>query len=123
MKIAHIAIVVKDLNISANFYTNILGFKKIGEFDDERLRFLYLSNDQEVIELLQYKITDDKSRNYGTIDHLAFSVQDLDKEIKILKEHQIELAFEQPRVAIEGKSIMFFYGPDRERIEYIEEKI
>lgn len=121
MKIAHIGIVVKDLKISADFYINILGFKKIGEFDDERLSFIYLSNDGDVIELLKYKITDNKLRNYGTIDHLAFNVQDLDKEIKYLKEHQIELAFDQPRFAIGGKRIMFFYGPDRERIEYIEE--
>ena len=86
------------------------------------MSFVYLQSGSQVIELLQYYSEDDNIRGLGVIDHIAFTVKDIDKEICKLKELNIELVFDSPREILGGKRIMFFYGPDNERIEFIQER-
>ena len=117
-EIAHIAIVVKDIEVSSDFYQKVLKCKVIGSNENERLRFLYLKCGVNTIELLQYK-KDDIHRGRGIIDHLAFNVENLDLEIKRLKDLKVHLEFEEPKDA-NGMKIIFFNGPDGERMEFME---
>ena len=51
MKLAHIAIVVKDITKSSTFYSEALGCEIINKFNDERISFVYLQSGNQVIEL------------------------------------------------------------------------
>ncbi len=119
LKIAHIAIVTKDIEKSKDFYIKVLGAKVVGITENERLKFVYLNTGGQVIELLQYHEIEQKEREKGTIDHIAFYVDDLEKEIKRLKKLDVEFLFDSVR-EVNNMKIMFFAGPDGERIELME---
>lgn len=117
-EIAHIAIVVQDIEKSKEFYVKVLKCEVIGRNENERLKFLYLKCGNNTIELLQY-LSEDSKRGRGNIDHIAFNVINLDMEIKRLKELDVSFVFDKPR-EVNEKKIIFFTGPDGERIEFME---
>lgn len=118
-KIAHIAIVVKDIEVSKKFYSSILNAKYLGENMTERLNFAYLDIGGQTIELLKYNETENVKRKKGVIDHIAFYVEDIEKEVERLRKLGIGLLFDNVR-EVNDMKIMFFEGPDGERIEIME---
>ncbi|MBS4539086.1 VOC family protein [Clostridium sp. D2Q-11] len=116
--IAHIAVVVKNIDKSKEFYQKVLGCEVEGDFEDDRLKFLYLKSGNGIIELLQYK-EKDVERSRGIIDHIAFTVEDLDKAIKRAKQYNALFIFDEPKI-VNSMKIIFIEGPDGERIEFIE---
>lgn len=119
MKIGHTAIVVNDMEKSKAFYSKVLGGEIVGQSSTDRLEFTYLDVGGLIIELLKYTDVEVGERSRGAIDHIAFFVDDLNKEINRLKELRVELLFEEPR-KVNDMIIMFFTGPDGERIEFME---
>ena len=88
--IHHIAIICSDYQKSKHFYTEILGLEIIREvYRKERLSYkLDLAlNDVYVIELFSFPDPPTRpSRPEATgLRHLAFEVNDLEKEVKRLK--------------------------------------
>lgn len=117
--IAHIGIVVKDADKSLEFYTTVLGCKRQESYQDERLRLEFITAGQQTIELIQYTQDAVSERGAGIVDHIAFYVNDLEAEIAKLRQQQVELLLDQPKV-VGDKKIMFFSGPDGERLELVQ---
>lgn len=121
-QLAHLGIVVKNCELSSKFYSTILGFTLLDTIANEQLKIVYLQSGALTIELLEYLIPPSLVREAGTYDHLAFTVPDIQVAIASLKGQGIEFLSHKPRIALNGKKIIFFTGPDGERIELIEDK-
>lgn len=116
---SHIGIVVKDMDESVDFYTRVLGCKVHKQHQDESIQFTLLKAGNQQIELLKFP-HDNKERKEGVISHIAFTVEDLVKEINRLKDLGVKLATDQPRKVMAGLKIFFFTGPSGESIEFVQ---
>ncbi|MBP2663877.1 MAG: methylmalonyl-CoA epimerase [Firmicutes bacterium] len=117
--VAHIGIVVKNMDKSLEFYTTVLGCRLEESYQDERVHLAFVKAGQQTIELIQYQEDSVQVRGAGIVDHIAFAVTDIELEIAKLQQHNVTLLFEQPKV-VSGKKIMFFTGPDGERLELVQ---
>lgn len=116
---AHIGVVVTNVDTSMDFYTRVLGCQVEDTYQDERIRLVFIKSGQQTIELIQYKEDPAGARGAGRVDHIAFSVTDLAAELERLRQHNVPLLFDQPKV-VGDKKIMFFTGPDGERLEFLQ---
>lgn len=121
LNMAHVGVVVKNLNESISFYTKVLECEISGTSENERLKIVYLSAGSSTIELLKYKQDDNNGREKGVIDHIAFYVTNMEDALIKVEEYGAEMLYDKPRDNGYQK-IMFFLGPDGERIEFIEPK-
>lgn len=120
LELNHIGLMVKDIDRSMNFYTNILGFS-IGDYKaDENLKILLLHNKTITIELIERSSDPITPRKAGFWDHLTFQVGDINLALEMLKAQKVELIDIEPRESLLGRKVLFFLGPDGERIEFIE---
>ena len=120
-KVAHIGLVVKDVEQSAEFYCKVLGCTKVDEQVDDRLKIWVLRAGNQLIELLQYLKVDQGERGAGAIDHICFQVDDMDDAVAKLRAAGVKLLFDAPRLFGNGRKIFFFAGPDGERLEFLQE--
>ncbi|MDD4802014.1 MAG: VOC family protein [Syntrophomonas sp.] len=120
--LSHLGIIVKNCELSARFYCENLGCTITGTMANEQLEVVNLQSGSLTIELLEYLETPSSIREAGALDHLAFAVSDIHAVIAELKEKGIAFLTDKPRDAMNGKKIIFFTGPDGERIELVEEK-
>ncbi len=121
-KLAHIGIVVTDAEKSRKFYSEFCGCKAVKLIEDERYKLQFLDADGQTIILLQLLEGDPEgNRICGVIDHLAFQVKDIDAAVKKLRLAGVPLQMEKPKVEIIGARVIYFYGPDGERLEYVED--
>lgn len=135
----HVGVSVKDIEESARFYTEVMGMEeeyrthnkgeKISQIvgvENADIDVCVVRRNNVKIELLDYKNNDLKKQNShirqdepGLI-HLAFLVDDVDKEYERIK----ALGFKfnaPPMVAREnGPKITYFKGPDNVIIEIFE---
>ncbi|HEX3012067.1 MAG TPA: VOC family protein [Syntrophomonadaceae bacterium] len=121
-KLAHTGIVVGDCERSAQFYKQVLGCEYIEDFENDSTRIIFLRLENGILELIQHKDVAAEYRQAGPIDHLALAVKNIDTEVLRLKKLGIPCLFEEPKEVLKGKRIMFFSGPDGERLEFIEEE-
>ncbi|MGE5627854.1 MAG: VOC family protein [Solirubrobacterales bacterium] len=117
--IAHIGVVVKDLETSKKFYSEVLGLKECRSHEDERLKIAFMDSGNGIIELIQYT-AEGLERTSGVVDHIAFKVTDIEESVDKLKNAGVKLIFDAPKPFEEGK-IFFFYGPDGERLEFVQD--
>ena len=120
-KLAHIGIVVQSCERSVEFYTRVLGLELVDRHNNKELTIIELKTGSLVIELLQYLSAPPEPRGTGIYDHLAFMVEDIESEMARLRGYGVVFLAEKPRLALNGKKIIFFTGPDGERIELLEE--
>lgn len=109
-KLRHIALVVKDLERSANFYASAFGMQRSELSEGPTARRIYLSDGVINLALLQYKGTtgsglDDPSKFVGA-HHFGFQVDDL----------------EESRAAIEAAGGTYFFDLGQEGDEGFERK-
>lgn len=116
---SHIGIVVKNVDESIDFYTRVLGGKVHNQYQDENIQIALLKVGNQVIELLKFS-QENKERKEGVISHIAFSVEDIVKQINRLKDLGVSLDTEQPRETATGSKIFFFTGPSGESIEFVQ---
>lgn len=121
-KLAHAGVVVGDCERSAEFYRQVLDCEFMEDFEDKNIKIIFLKLDGGVLELIQHKNITAEYRPAGPIDHLALAVTDIDAEVDRLKKLGIDCLFEEPKEVLKGKRIMFFSGPDGEKLEFIEIK-
>ncbi len=119
--IAHLGLVVKDIAKSKNFYCKVLDCTLKGEWQTQDLKAIELLSGSLIIELLEYQSPGKEVRTQGIYDHLAFNTDNIADSISYLKELEIEFETAAPRQLMNGKKIIFFHGPDGERIELVEE--
>lgn len=115
----HVGIVVSDTNISMQFYCKALGCIVDGCYADDTIRLTYLKAGTQTIELIQYVRQAAARTQAGPVDHLAFTVQNMEAAIARLKSAGAVFCFETPKL-VNNRKIIFFTGPDGERLELIE---
>lgn len=123
-KLEHVGVMVKDMDVSIRFYTEVIGLQLVGrERLDEETELSFLSfpaTDNVQVELISRG--HDELPEKGKVDHIAFTVSDIESEIERLKGLGVKMIDEEPRTILGGVKIAFFYGPDGERLEYYKPK-
>lgn len=115
----HIGLVVKDIDVSSNFYCQVLGCEFCDRIETEDATLLFLKAGDETLELIKYRKIDNSIRGAGVVDHIAFTVPDMDTAIEKLVLFKVPLLLDKPK-ELPDKAIMFFSGPDGERLEFIQ---
>jgi methylmalonyl-CoA/ethylmalonyl-CoA epimerase len=113
-KIEHIGIAVKDIKEVSSFYKDVFGCSFSGEMEipERKLRIAFTEISGVKLEFLMpmdkesviAKFIDKKGEG---IHHICFEVDDVDKATFELREQDIELVDDKPRVGAEGKKIVF----------------
>jgi lactoylglutathione lyase len=120
-KVAHIGVVVKDADQSSLFYQQILNCEVVNSYRDERIKLIFLNSGGQTIELVQHlQRSTPEQRSAGIVDHIAFEVEDVSAEMERLRAAGITTLSDKPQSL--GKSLKncFFFGPDGERLEFIQ---
>ncbi len=151
MKIAphHMGVYCNDIDESIGFYTDILGFRHLFSTEtmegDKPLKMAWVkSDDGMIIELLEQEDKSTIEAANNCLNHFAVRVTDMDEIVGVLNAHGIAIEagpfdalcpFDRPlddkdsdvfTVYGEGGAklkIMFFRGPDSERIEAVRDNI
>lgn len=122
-KMEHVAIIVKDMDRSIQFYSEIFGFKVRlrGSNPNREMAFIYLESqpDMEIELIRDNKFLGEYSEN-GIVNHLAFTVTNIDEEIRYLKEKEIEFSSDEVKPTLEGGRMILFRGPDEELLQLVE---
>ena len=118
--LAHIGVMVKDIDASLDFYTNTLGFEIQSVQDLGRTKLVFLQAGTCVIELVPVNETED--RQAGPVDHICLEVEDIGPFVERLKAKGVKLEKETYSDVglFGGIRNIFFRGPDDERIEFFD---
>jgi lactoylglutathione lyase len=123
-KLEHIGVKVSNMDRSIQFYKDVLGLELVGRSQvNEQLELAFLSypdTDNIQIELISRRSDDLPAA--GIVDHMAFTVTDIEAEVERLKSLGVKMIDEAPReLNISGiVKIAFFYGPDGEKLEFFQ---
>lgn len=114
--IEHIAIAVKNLDESINFYENTFGLKcyLIEEVVDQKVRTAFFNVGGTKIELVestdsQGTIAKFIEKHGEGIHHIAFAVNDVESSLKEMESKGIKLIDRMPRPGSEGFDIAFLH--------------
>lgn len=122
-KMEHIAIMVKNMNETIKFYSEMFGFnvRLRGSRPDREMAFIYLESQPDMeIELIQDINTVVEYNEDGIVNHLAFTVNNIEEEIKELTKKGIIFTSDEIKPTLEGGRNIFFHGPNRELLQLIE---
>jgi methylmalonyl-CoA/ethylmalonyl-CoA epimerase len=115
-KIEHIGIAVKDLNASNQLFEKLFGNPpyKEEEVASEGVKTSFFMNGPNKIELLEP--TNDSSpiakfleKKGEGIHHIAFDVEDIEKEIVRLQEEGFVLINDKPKKGADNKLVVFLH--------------
>jgi len=114
--IEHIGIAVKNLEEAIKFYEEKLGLKcySIEEVKDQKVKTAFFKIGQTKIELLESTSPDGpigkfiEKRGAG-VHHLAFSVNNIEKQLKDAEDNGVLLIDKNPRKGAEGLDIAFLH--------------
>lgn len=121
--LGHVAIKVKDLDVSLDFYREKLGFEEM----------LRLKNDDGSTWLVYLRITDlhyleifpgaenDRAPGWNAngVNHMCFTIEDLDGTVERIKAQGIELT-SSIQMGQDGNRQAWIEDPDGNRIEMME---
>jgi len=115
-QIDHIGIAVKDLDEQMKFYTDVLGLicSGIEEVPDQKVKVAIFPVGEVRIELLQPTAQDSPiakflERKGEGIHHVAYSITDLEGNLKRLEAKQVQLIDSKPRIGAGGHKIAFLH--------------
>jgi lactoylglutathione lyase len=122
-RLEHVGIMVKDIQVSIEFYSKIIGLKLKGELDHPngviKLAFLGFDQSEETeIELIQGY--NDSLPAEGKVHHIALTVDNVKEEHERLKSLNVTFIEEEITTLPNGARYIFFTGPDGEWIELFE---
>jgi catechol 2,3-dioxygenase-like lactoylglutathione lyase family enzyme len=126
-RLGHVVVMVKDLERSMNFYTQVLGFKVSDVYPEEMqpggFAFLRCGTDHHSIALVGGGAGESKQRE---LHHIAFEVGTVEEVFHVrdrLREHKVPITFEGRRragcqISVEfldpdGHSIEIYWGLDQ----------
>ena len=117
--LAHIGVMVKDMDVSLDFYKR-LGFVLDKEEQMGEVRLAFLHAGSCIIELVA--LGDGAERKAGVVDHIAVTVDDIAAAIDnaIAKGIEIDASTVRTSQILGGLKNVFFHGPDGERLEFVE---
>ena len=120
-KLLHTRMRVSDLDLTIQFYTDVLGLEVLERKTSPRgsqLAFLKVPNSDELIELTSFppsgpvKVQED-------LVHLAFQVDNLDDTIVSLNAKGVKIT-DGPTATSSGSRFIFIDAPDGYEVELIE---
>lgn len=121
--LAHVSIFVQNIARSCLLYQDILEFVPDDEQVNDRMRILLLKKGGATLELIQHTPARELTRTPGPINHIALKVEDMDALVRELRAKGYEFETDDPIEAPDafgGIKLIFFAGPDGERIELIQ---
>ena len=119
IRIEHIGIAVKNIGLSNELFSKIIGkghYKK-EDVASENVSTSFFKTGESKIELLEStsgesaisKFIEKKGEG---IHHIAFEVDDIEAEIKRLKQEGFRLINEQPKIGADNKLVCFIHPKD-----------
>ncbi len=130
-KIEHIGIAVDSLAQSIPLFEKLLNTPcyKTEEVWSEKVRTAFFKKGETKIELLESIAEDSVVKKFlqkkgEGIHHIAFEVEDIEEEMKRLKEQGFTLLYEQPKEGADNKLICFLHPKNTNHIliELCQEK-
>ncbi len=130
MILAHTSIRTSNIDKSINFYTKLIGLKLQGrhEIPQNNAEIAFLQDPDKkgsLLELTYYrkqeKFIQPEYEN-RIFDHLAFTVQNMQKTIDTLRKNNVTITDEPYTLGPNGPTIAFIEDPDGTLIELIERK-
>jgi lactoylglutathione lyase len=122
-RVDHVGIMVKDLDVSIPFYTEIVGLtlkdRIIHTNGVIQLAFLgFGGSDETEIELIQGY--NDALPNEGKVHHVAINVEDIETEFLRVKQTDASFIDQEITTLPNGYRYFFIYGPEKEWIEFFQ---
>ena len=130
-RIHHLGLTVADADVSANWYSTVLGFHRVGAFTsaDGARRKVFLAHDGLGVRLgLCEHAGSDRSRFDETrvgLDHLAFGldgVDELDAWERRLRDCNVTFTPPAPANTIDGAYVLVLRDPDNIQLELFAER-
>jgi catechol 2,3-dioxygenase-like lactoylglutathione lyase family enzyme len=140
-----VAVTVSEIDRSANFYCDVLGFQRVSDVEvsgdvwerlqgvsKPRIRIVRLRLGDEALELMEYHaprgepIPTDSRSNDRWFQHLAIVVSDMDRAYRRLNEHKVESISLAPQrlpdwnPAAGGIRAFYFRDPDEHPLEILQ---
>jgi len=122
--IAHIAITVKDMEKSLDFYTRVLGFKKAFSIPEPKtgepwIEYLYMGNGQ--FAELFYGGTKDNpwSGELRGFNHICLQVDDIHSVVERVKKEGVEIT-DELKQGVDYNWQAWIKDPDGIRIEFMQ---
>jgi len=118
--LAHIGIMVRDMDASIKFYADALGFEFTARQSMGTTQLAFLNAGSCCIELVQ--TADYTPRPAGVVDHIAIEVEDIETLVcKLIEKGIVFLSdINTAGELLGGIKNVFFTGPDGERLEFFE---
>jgi lactoylglutathione lyase len=118
--LAHIGVIVKDIDASIKFYSDALGFELTARQSMETAQLAFLNAGSCRIELVQTAAY--APRSAGVVDHIAIEVEDIETLVcKLIEKGIVFLSdINTTNELLGGIKNVFFTGPDGERLEFFE---
>jgi catechol 2,3-dioxygenase-like lactoylglutathione lyase family enzyme len=121
----HVAITVKDLARSVDFYRDLLGFEVLGQLmlNDDTMKLVYLRSGGACIELFEFRDHEAQTAvgvpdTVGGFKHVAFQTNDVDGLSARLKAAGVTFTLD-PTDAVGGVRLAFFRDPDGNLLELV----
>jgi methylmalonyl-CoA/ethylmalonyl-CoA epimerase len=116
LKVDHVGIAVKDLEVAKKFYSEMLGIKATGEevVEQQKVKVCFFPCGDSELELLESTSPDGPiakyiDKNGQGIQHLALRVDNIEAALADLKAKGVRLIDETPRYGAGGASIAFVH--------------
>jgi lactoylglutathione lyase len=109
----HIGIYVTNLEKSLQFYETILPVQRKETMNWNKTELLFLRGEGFVLELIPATLPDSRTT------HIAFAVESVETKIVELQQSGITPS-DGPYKLENGWQTVFYEGPDREEIEFIQ---
>jgi lactoylglutathione lyase len=121
-KLEHVGVMVSDIEVSVDFYQNVLGLDLLDRFAlNPTVTLAFLGNresGQVFVELVSGK--DKEFPDEGKVHHIAFTVDDIEDEISRLKTLNVAFSNEEILTLPNGSKYIFLKGPDGETLELFQ---
>ncbi|MFN8300357.1 MAG: methylmalonyl-CoA epimerase [Chitinophagales bacterium] len=115
-KIEHIGIAVRDLSASNELFAKLLGkpHYKVETVESEHVDTSFFNIGESKLELLHATGPDSAIAKYiekkgEGIHHIAFAVEDIEKEVERLKSVGFQPISEKPKKGADNKLVFFFH--------------
>ncbi len=122
-KIEHVALIVKDMGKSIDYYCEMFGFKLRVRGQSSTREMAFLCHENQLgfeIELIRDIVSQGEYAEKSVVNHLAFTVDNISKSIAFYRDKGIVFNSDSPNTAIDGAKTIFFYGPNRELLQLVE---
>lgn len=121
-KLEHVGVMVSDLEVSIDFYENVLGLNLLDRFAANETTDLAFLGDrvsgQVIVELICGK--NNGFPDEGKVHHIAFTVDRIEEEIERLRSLKVHFTNDEVSTLANGSKYIFFKGPDGETLELFQ---